>query len=602
MTTNYYATPAQISLEPNDSIPALFFTRARRTPQAVVMMRPQPFGDGWEEITASTLANQIIDVARGFIGMGLEPGDCIGIMAGTSYEWVLLDYAAQSAGLTVVPIYETDSAVQVDWILEDTGARFVITETATQTRLVESTGRVVDCGVAALQDGALDQIRLKGTNIRKQEVRERLSAVNLDSVLSIVYTSGTTGKPKGVELTQRNFVYMALMIGDSLPEVIDNKKTRMLLFLPLAHVFARFSSYTVLSGRGMLGCVPNVKNLLHDLQSFRPTSMIVVPRVLEKIYTAAQVKAGRGLKHTIFSWAVAQAIHYSEALEDPNRKFVGFRLHRSHSIADKLLFSKLLELMGGDCRWVISGGAPLGARLGHFFRGVGLTVIEGWGLTETAGPVTGNLPGNIRIGSVGRPLPGVEIKLDSSGEIFVRSDLVMRGYRNNPEATRQALDPDGWFASGDLGEIDDDGFLSITGRKKELIVTASGKNVSPAPLEDSFRGHPLVSNVVVIGDKRPFVSALVTLDREMLPTWLANHKLPPMDPATAALHPAVQESLMKGAQRASASVSRAESIRKVRVIIGDFTVDNGLLTPSLKVRRELVIKKYAKEIEAIYAK
>lgn len=376
----------------------------------------------------------------------------------------------------------------------------------------------------------------------------------------------------------------------------------MLLFLPLAHVFARFSSYTVLSGRGVLGCVPNVKNLLNDLQSFRPTSMIVVPRVLEKIYTAAQVKSGRGLKHTIFSWAVAQAIHYSEALEDPNRKFVGFRLHRSHAIADKLLFSKLLELMGGDCRWVISGGAPLGARLGHFFRGVGLTVIEGWGLTETAGPVTGNLPGNIRMGSVGRPLPGVELKIDSSGEIFVRSDLVMRGYRNNPEATREALDPNGWFTSGDLGEIDDDGFLSITGRKKELIVTASGKNVSPAPLEDSFRGHPLVSNVVVIGDKKPFVSALVTLDREMLPTWLANHKLPPMDPATAAVHPAVQESLMKGAQRASASVSRAESIRKVRVIIGDFTVDNGLLTPSLKVRRELVIQKYAKEIEAIYAK
>lgn len=600
MNPNYYSNPAEIRLEHNDSIPALFFARARRTPHAVVMMRPKPFEQGWEQVTAATMANQIIDLARGFVGMGLQPGDCIAIMAGTSYDWVLLDYAGQSAGLTVVPIYETDSASQVDWILEDTGTRLVITETATQARLVESTGRTVDFGVMAMQDGALDQLRLKGSSIRKQEVKDRLAKVNLESLLSVVYTSGTTGKPKGVELTQRNFVYMALMIGDSLPEVIDNKQTRLLLFLPLAHVFARFSAFTVLSGRGMLACVPNVHNLLNDLESFKPTSMTVVPRVLEKLFAAAQVKAGHGIKHTIFSWAVNQGINYSKALDDPNRRFVGFRLRHSHRIANKLVFSKIQELMGGECRWVISGGAPLGGRLGHFFRGMGLTVIEGWGLTETAGPVTGNLPGNIKIPSVGRPLPGVEIKIDDSGEILVRSDLVMRGYRNNPEATREAIDPQGWFASGDLGEIDESGFLSITGRKKELIVTASGKNVSPAPLEEAFRGHPLVSHVVVVGDKKPFVSALVTLDHEMLPTWLANHKLPNMDAPAAAVHPAIQESLLKGAHRASESVSRAESIRKVRVILGDFTVDNGLLTPSLKVRREEVIKRYAKEIESIY--
>ncbi|MCI6584344.1 MAG: long-chain fatty acid--CoA ligase [Mobiluncus porci] len=599
MTLNYYSTSPQIHLEETDSIPALFFARARRTPHAVVMMRPKPFEQGWEEITASTLATQIIDLARGFIGMGLNPGDCIAIMAGTSYDWVLVDYAGQSAGLTVVPIYETDAASQVDWILEDTGSRLVITDTATQQRLVESTGRQVDLGVFAMEDGALDQIRLLGAGVSKQEVKDRLANVNLDSLLSVVYTSGTTGKPKGVELTQRNFCYMALMIGDALPEVIDNKRTRLLLLLPLAHVFARFASFTVLSGRGMLACIPNVKNLLSDLQTFKPTAMTVVPRVLEKIYTAAQVKAGKGLKHTVFSWAVNQAIRYSQALDDP--KGPGWRLKRQHAWADRLVFSKIHEILGNDCKYVISGGAPLGARLGHFYRGISLNVIEGWGLTETAGPVTGNVP-EVRIPSVGRPLPGVEIKTDEAGEIFVRSDLVMRGYRHNPTATAEALDKEGWFATGDLGEIDNDGFLTITGRKKELIVTASGKNVSPAPLEDAFRGHPLVSNVVVIGDKRPFVSALVTLDREMLPTWLANHKLPPMDAAAAAVHPAVQESLMRGAARASEAVSRAESIRKVRVIVSDFTVDNGLLTPSLKVRRDLVLKKYAREIDSIYEK
>lgn len=597
MTLKYYATPPQVNLEENDSIPALFFARARRTPNAVVMMRPKPFEQGWEEITAATLAGHIIDLARGFIGMGLQPEDCIGLMAGTSYDWVLVDYAAQAAGLTVVPIYETDAASQVDWILEDTGSRLVITDTATQQRLVESTGRTVDFGVMALEDGALDQIRLRGAGISKQEVKNRLANVTLDSLLSVVYTSGTTGRPKGVELTQRNFCYMALMIGEALPEVIDNKKTRLLLFLPLAHVFARFSCFTVLSGRGMLACVPTVKNLMSDLQSFKPTVMTVVPRVLEKIYTAAQVKAGKGLKHTIFAWSAKQAIAYSEALDSPRGP--GWRLKRQHRLAERLVYAKILDILGKDCRYVISGGAPLGARLGHFYRGLGLNVIEGWGLTETAGPATGNVP-EVRIPSVGLPLPGVELRIDDSGEIFVRSDLVMRGYRHNPEATAAVLDQDGWFHTGDLGEIDNDGFLSITGRKKELIVTASGKNVSPAPLEDAFRGHPLVSNVVVVGDKRPFVSALVTLDREMLPTWLANHKLPDMDAAAAAVHPAVQESLMRGAARASASVSRAESIRKVRVILGDFTVDNGLLTPSLKVRREVVMKKYAREIDSIY--
>ncbi|EEZ91988.1 AMP-binding enzyme [Mobiluncus mulieris 28-1] len=599
MTLKYFATPPQVNLEANDSIPALFFARARRTPHAVVMMRPKPFEQGWEEITAAALASQIIDLARGFIGMGLQPGDCIGLMAGTSYDWVLVDYAGQTAGLTVVPIYETDAASQVDWILEDTGSRLVITDTATQQRLVESTGRTVDFGVMALEDGALDQIRLMGAGISKQEVKTRLENVNLDSLLSVVYTSGTTGRPKGVELTQRNFCYMALMIGEALPEVIDNKKTRLLLFLPLAHVFARFSCFTVLSGRGMLACVPSVKTLMSDLQSFKPTVMTVVPRVLEKIYTAAQVKAGKGLKHSVFAWSTKQAIQYSQALDSLHEP--GWRLRVQHRWAERLVYSKILDILGKDCRYVISGGAPLGERLGHFYRGLGLNVIEGWGLTETAGPVTGNVP-EVRIPSVGLPLPGVEVRIDDTGEIFVRSDLVMRGYRHNPTDTAAVLDAQGWFRTGDLGEIDDDGFLSITGRKKELIVTASGKNVSPAPLEEAFRGHPLVSNVVVIGDKRPFVSALVTLDREMLPTWLANHKLPSMDVAAAAVHPAVQESLMRGATRASESVSRAESIRKVRVILGDFTVDNGMLTPSMKVRREVVMKKYSREIDAIYGK
>ena len=597
MSINYRSTEAQIELAPNDSIPALFFARARRKPNQVVMMRPLPFDQGWEEVTAATLANQIIDLARGFVGMGLQPGDRIGIMAGTSYEWVLVDYAGQTAGLTVVPIYETDAAAQVDWILRDTAMRLVITDTATQARLVEGTGVKVDCGVWALEDGCLDEIRLKGVNVLKQTVRERMEQLTPDSLLSVVYTSGTTSKPKGVELTQRNFCYMALMICDALPEVVDNRRTRFLLFLPMAHVFGRFATYTVLSGRGVLACVPNVKNLLADLASFKPTAMIVVPRVLEKIYTAAQIKAGKGLKHQIFSWAAKQSIRYSQALD--TEKGPGVQLRNQHRVASRLVLNRIKDLIGKDCNYLICGGAPLGGRLNHFYRGMGLNIIEGWGLTETTGPATGNVP-TVRIPSVGIPLPGIVIKLDEDHEVLVRGPIVMRGYRNNPQATDEVLSPEGWFRTGDIGEIDNDGFLTITGRKKELIVTASGKNVAPAQLEDAFRGHPLVSNVMVIGDKRPFVAALVTLDREMLPTWLANHKLPPMDIAAAAVHPAIQESLQQGAQRASAEVSRAESIRKVRVIMGDFTVDNGMLTPSMKVKRNVVLERYAKEIEQIY--
>lgn len=599
MSLTEFSVPAGIELAYEESVPRLFFARVKRSPKATVMMRKSPYGGAWEPVSAADFAGQIIDLARAFIGIGLDPGDRIALMAPTSYTWTLIDYAAQTVGLVVVPIYETDAGAQVDWILEDTQARLVITETATQKRLVEETGRTVDKGVWVLQDGELDAIRGYGVTIPKAEVAQRLKDLNLDTLASIVYTSGSTGRPKGVMLTQRNFCFMTLTIDHMLPGITAAKDSRLLLFLPTAHVFARFAQYCFLSGNGVLGCVSSTQNLIEDIQAFKPSTLVVVPRVLEKVYNAASAKAGSGLKSQIFKWSAK--VSEKTAARRLSGKRLGLRRRLRFALANKLVLSKIKELMGGNVNYVISGGAPLGERLGHFYHGLGLTVLEGYGLTETTGPATGNMPTALRIPSVGQPLCGVSVRLSEDGEVQVKGDLVMKGYYNNPQATAEALDEEGWFSTGDLGDLDDEGYLFITGRKKELIVTASGKNVAPAILEDGMRGHPLISNVVVIGDKRPYIAALVTLDREMLPTWLANHKLPAMDLAAAARHPAVQEALQRAAERASSVVSRAESIKKIQVLLGEFTVDNGLLTPSLKVRRGEVLKRYAREIDELYA-
>lgn len=413
----------------------------------------------------------------------------------------------------------------------------------------------------------------------------------------MVYTSGTTGKPKGVELTHGNFTILAQNGHKWMAEIANHRRSRLLLFLPLAHVYARFLEVFQLTGGGVLAHTPDTKNLLHDLESFRPSYLLAVPRVLEKIYNSAEQSAASGMKLRTFRWAAKTAIAYSRALdtaEGPSKT-----LRAQHQMADALVYRKLKDLLGGHCKYVISGGGPLGERLGHFYRGLGVTVLEGYGLTETTAPLAVNTPRLSKIGTVGPPISTVGVKISDTGEILVKGPSVFRGYRNNPEATAEAFE-NGWFKTGDLGSLDRDGYLRITGRAKELLVTAGGKNVSPAALEDSLRAHPLVSQVVVVGDKRPFIAALVTLDAEMLPGWLANHGLPSLTVSEAAQHPDVLQALHRAVERANEAVSRAESIRKITVLDTDFTEANGFLTPSMKVKRQIVMREFASEIDAIY--
>uniref|UniRef100_UPI0028118B3E AMP-dependent synthetase/ligase n=1 Tax=Streptomyces alfalfae TaxID=1642299 RepID=UPI0028118B3E len=407
-----------------------------------------------------------------------------------------------------------------------------------------------------------------------------------------------TGRPKGVELSHGNFVDNARNGVAALHDVCATPGSRTLLFMPLAHVFARFIQMVAIEAGSPLGHTPDTRNLLADFASYRPTYILAVPRVFEKVYNSAEQKAGHGAKLRLFRWAAKVSITYSRALD--TEAGPSAQLKAAHALATTLVLRKLRDAMGGSLRYAISGGAPLGERLGHYFRGLGLVVLEGYGLTETTAPSAVNRPGLTKIGTVGPAYPGTSLRVDDEGNVFAKGPHVFRGYHDDAAATAEVLDADGWFATGDIGTLDDDGYLRLTGRAKELIVTAGGKNVAPAVLEDRFRGHPLVSQVVVVGDGRPFIGALVTLDADMLPGWLAMHGLPPMDARAAATHPEVLAALDRAAARANEAVSRAESIRKVRVLDGDFTEANGYLTPSLKVKRALVLKDFAADVEELY--
>ena len=540
-------------------------------------------------------------MAAGLIGMGLEAGTAVGIMAHTSYDWFLLDMAIARAGLISVPIYETSSAEQVEWIVTDADVRVVITESGTLAELVRGAVAGIEhtVRILALDSDAITTIVQAGSGVSPSQVDQRSNALTVDDVYSIIYTSGTTGRPKGVELTHRNAVGIPYHGVRYLPGVLWGTNVRLLLFLPLAHVYARCLQLLSLAGEGVLGHTPDAKTLLPDLQSFAPSYILAVPRVLEKIYNAADAKAGSGAKLKLFRWAAKVAIAYSRALDTPQGPSRGLR--RAHAMADRLVFRKIRGLMGPNARFIISGGGPLGQRLGHFYRGLGLAILEGYGLTETIGPVSVNTDWLNKIGTVGPPVCGNEIRIGEDEEIQVRGIGVFSTYHNNPSATAEAFTADGWFRTGDIGALDEDGYLRITGRKKELIVTAGGKNVAPAQLEDRLRGHPLISQVLVIGDGEPFISALITLDKEMLPQWLRNHGLVAMDVVEASSHPQVLAALDRAVARTNRAVSRAESIRTFRVLATDFTEANGLLTPSLKVKRGPVMEAHADVIADIYS-
>ena len=594
--------------EPEESwtVPWLLADRIERAPERTIIERKSPLGNSWVAVSARSFGEEVARIASGFMGLGLEAGQTVGLMAHTSYEWTLLDMAIARAGLISVPIYETDSAEQIEWILQDAALRLIITESTALAEIVRQAisaystahedAHSVD--VLSLDRDALTDLATAGAEISRAALDARTAAVRASDVYSIIYTSGTTGRPKGVELSHRTVAGLAWNGVRWIPDVLLSEDTRLLLFLPLAHSYARFLQTLALAGNGVLGH-SDPKTLLPDLTAFGPTYVLAVPRVLEKIYNAADAKAGSGARLKIFRWAAKTAIAYSRALDTPQGPSVA--LKAQHAAADRLVFRTIRALLGPNARYAISGGGPLGERLGHFYRGLGLIILEGYGLTETIGPTSVNLDIRNKIGTVGPPVCGNRVRVAADGEIEVTGLGVFSGYHNNPAANAESFTEDGWFRTGDIGSIDEDGWIRITGRKKELIVTAGGKNVAPAVLEDRLRGHPLVSQVVVVGDGEPFIAALITLDKEMLPQWLVNHGLEQMDVVEASRHPQVLAALDRAVARANRAVSRAESIRAYRVLTTDFTEANGLLTPSLKVKRSAVMRVHADAVADIYA-
>ena len=595
--TKISATPAVVEYQSEVSIPGALRDRAVAHPDLTIIERR--LAGAWKPVTASAFQREVTDLARGLVAWGLNPGDVVAILGRTSYEWTLVDFAIWAAGGVPVPIYETSSAEQIAWIAEDSGAVLAFVESD------EHAARLGEAGVTSVREivtfPRLTAFAASGSHVDPTEVANRTAALQAADLATIIYTSGTTGRPKGVELLHGNFVYLARNGARSdLSEVVATDGARTLLFMPLAHVFARFIEVLCVTEAGILGHTPSAANLVADLQSFKPTFLLAVPRVFEKVYNSASQKAPGGVKKKIFAFATRAAISYSKALATPAGPSAVQKAQLG--LAHKLVLHKLVTAMGGQLKYAVSGGAPLGERLGHFYRGMGVTVLEGYGMTETTAPTTVNLPGDIRIGTVGPSYPGTQIRTAADGEIQIAGPHVFRGYHNNPEASAEAFTEDGWIRSGDLGALDDAGYLTITGRRKEIIITAGGKNVAPAVLEDRFRGHPLVSQVIVVGEQRPFIGALVTLDAEMLPGWLAGKGLAPMTVAQATQDPQVQASLVKAAVRANKAVSRAESIRRIRVLDVDFTEGNGYLTPSLKVKRDVIHRDFAGAIEELYTK
>jgi len=590
------SVPAIVTSDPGANLTDLVVDNAAQAPGAPLFSRPT--AQGWEDVTCQGFLAEVTRLAKGMVAAGVSPGDRVGLMSKTRYEWTLADFAIWFVGGVTVPIYETSSAEQVSWILSDSGAVAVFTETDEHTELVGGLRDALPAlrEVWAFDAGAVDRLGESGAGVDDGEIEARRATLSGSSVATVIYTSGTTGRPKGCELTHSNFRELCTNAVALLPQVVQAPGASTLLFLPLAHVFARFVQVLCVAARARLGHTADVKNLLDDLGAFKPTFVLAVPRVFEKIYNSAEATAEAGGKGKIFKAAADTAVAWSQA-QDAGGPGLGLKV--KHALFDKLVYVKLRDRLGGQVQYAVSGGAPLGARLGHFFRGVGVTILEGWGLTETTAPATVNTPDRIRIGSVGRPLPGVSVRVDDDGELLVKGVNVLKGYYRNTEATTEALQ-DGWFRTGDLGEIDEDGFVRITGRKKEIIVTAAGKNVAPTVLEDRLRAHALVSQTMVVGDQRSYIAALVTLDGEMLPTWLSNNGKPEMDVATAAKDPDVLAEIQVAVDHANLAVSKAESIRRFAVLETDFTEAAGHLTPKLSLKRAVVLKEFADEVEGLY--
>ena len=592
-----FEVPAVVPADPDANITDLLVDRVAATPDHVLFSIPTADG-GWSDVTAAEFHGQVIALAKGLVAAGIQPGDKIGLMCRTRYEWTLIDFATWFAGAVLVPVYETSSPGQVQWNLEDSGAVAMITETAEHFARFDEVLPDLPLVVRSWQVelGDLDKLAASGGEVPDEEIERRRTLAKGSDLATLIYTAGTTGRPKGCILTHANFVELSRNARTAIPEVI-NTDSSTLLFITAAHVFARFISVLCIDGGVKVGHQADTTQLIPALESFKPTFLLAVPRVFEKVYNSSEQKAEGSGRGKIFRTAADVAIAHSKAL-DAGKVPLGLAL--KFAVLDRLVLSKIRAAMGGNVRFAVSGSAPLGLRLGHFYRSLGVTVLEGYGLTETTAPLTVNRPSNFKIGTVGPPLPGLSVRIAADGEIQAKGIGIFGGYWNNEEATRETFDGE-WFRTGDIGELDDEGYLTITGRKKEIIVTAGGKNVSPTQLEDPIRANPIVGQVVVVGDQKPFISALITLDDEMLPVWLNNNG----EDATqsveeAATNPKVIAEVQKAVDHANAMVSRAESIRKFVILPHDLTEASGHLTPKLSIKRNVILKDYADTIEGIY--
>ena len=615
-----YSIPAVAEIRPTASLADVVFERADREPQAVVIRRKDTAASGgWRDVTATQFRTDVAALAKGLIAAGIGTGDRVALLSRTRYEWTVADYAIWSAGAVTVPIYETSSAEQVEWILGDSEACALIVElpqhlaaisevlsrlpAVSRVWLIEDADRAGE--VTAGTARPLDSLAAEGAQVGDGQLAERRAARQAADLATIIYTSGTTGRPKGCQLSHANLLSNVRNAIGALPEIFAEPGRSALLFLPLAHSFARIIQVGCLESGTVLGHTPDVANLVADLGTFRPAFILAVPRVFEKVYNGAELQASAsGLKSRIFKAAALSAVAWSQTLGSSGQPQPGrqsLRLRAEHAVYDRLVYAKLRAATGGRVRYAVSGGAALGERLGHFFRGVGITVLEGYGMTETSPVISANRPGANKIGTVGPPIPSVSVRIADDGEILAAGPNVFGGYWHNEAATKEIIDPESWLHTGDLGELDEDGYLRVTGRKKDIIVTAGGKNVAPAVLEDRLRAHPLVSQCIVVGDGRPYVACLITLDEEALAVWQGRH--PNLAHTTLAQlvdAPELLAEIQAAVDDANKAVSRAESIRRFRVLPVDFTEQAGYLTPSLKVRRGVVTKDFAAEIDALY--
>ena len=594
---NEVTIPALVPAATEGNLTNLIAERAWFEPERITMSRP--LGDGWQQLTAREVESDVRAAAKGLIAAGVHAGDRVAIMARTRYEWTILDFATWFAGAIVVPIYETSSPEQVDWILNDSGAVALFVETPALRELVAPVLPPHTRHIWTMTEDVLQVLRTAGAHISDAEIDNRRKTLTPESLATLIYTSGTTGKPKGVQLTHGNFLAECGNVVQGAADLFLKPGGSTLLFLPVAHVFGRMVQIgAITAGLHLAHCADVQGRLLPDLASFKPTFVLAVPRIFEKVYNGAEAKAEAAGKGKIFRKGADVAIAYSKNLDE--KKFKPL-LSLKHKLFDVLLYSKIRQTLGGRVEAAISGGAPLGDRLGHFFRGAGVTILEGYGLTETTAGATLNLSSALSIGSVGKPIPGTSIKIADDGEVLIGGPIVMRGYWQNDGANQEAFDGH-WFKSGDLGRLDDHGYLYITGRKKELIVTAGGKNVAPAVLEDRLRAHPLVSQCMVVGDNQPFIAALITIDPDMAKGWIAANNKNGATIATLVNDPDLIAVIQTAVDEANKAVSKAESIRKFAILADDFSIAGGQLTAKLSVKRHVVAEQYAQTIQALYSK